>query len=317
MRALGSEISYVKFSTHNRLFRDILRTLLRRPTSDELFIIDISGDRDSIRAASLYSKVFWIDHHLWTPEIRPENVEFILDSTERSATSIVARYFSVNDFSEIADEIDVNEVRNEMAEKLRRVVAAIRNRFYGRALESELLRLARDIAESGVEVVERDDYRKLREEFENYVRRSLKNLTFRVAEKDGKRISVIFPENPVPTFMVLEELKKSVESPIDLIAIIYLNQKGARVEFRTQTEENVLEIARKYGGGGHLKASGANVSAERMSELLKDLGIFGEELSEGSHREDSPEEGENRGESVSENHSEPDAYQRTEKELEE
>ncbi|MDI3502864.1 MAG: hypothetical protein PWR09_989, partial [Archaeoglobi archaeon] len=29
IRASGSEISFVKFSTHNRLFRDILRTLLR------------------------------------------------------------------------------------------------------------------------------------------------------------------------------------------------------------------------------------------------------------------------------------------------
>lgn len=317
MRASGSEISFVKFSTHNRLFRDILRTLLRRPTSDELLIFDISGNRDSIRAASLYSRVLWIDHHVWTPEVHPPNVEFVLDSEQRSATSIVAKYFSVSDFSEIADEIDTNDVRSEKAEKLRRVVAAIRNRFHGKALESELFKLAKNIAESGIEVVEREDYRSLREEFENYVRRSLENLTFRIAEKDGKRISAIFPENPVPTFMVLEELKRRVEEPLDVIAIIYLNQKGARVEFRTQTDKNVLEIAKKYGGGGHLKASGANVSAERMRELLKDLGILGEELSEGSQSCDSPEEGENGGKSISENHSEPDAYERAGEELKE
>jgi len=307
LRACGSEVSMVKFSTHNRLFRDILRTLLRRSTSDELFVFDISGNADSIKAASLYSHVTWIDHHVWSPEIQPENVEFLIDSTEKSATSIVARHFSVFDFTSLADEIDVNDVKSEEGEKLRMLIAAIRHRFHGRMMEERLYNLSRDIAESGIEVIEREDYRALREEFEAHVRRMLEDLTFRVVEKEGKRISVVFPDSPVPTFKVLEELKRRVEGPLDIIAIIYLNNKGARVEFRTQTEENVLEIAKKFGGGGHIKASGANVSSERMQELLRELGILSEDSSEASHRENSPGEGYERSNGVSENHSDPDA----------
>jgi|Deesub1362B_J571_1020462.scaffolds.fasta_scaffold00070_7 oligoribonuclease NrnB/cAMP/cGMP phosphodiesterase (DHH superfamily) len=309
LKACGSEVSLIKFSTHNRLFRDILRTLLRASTSDELFVLDISGNRDAIRAASLYSRVLWIDHHVWSPELQPDNVEFLIDSTQRSATSIVSRYLSVFDFSSLADEIDVNEVRSEEGEKLRRLIAGIRFKFRGNFMERKLSQLSRDIANEGIEVIERDDYRGIREEFERYAVKSLENLTVRVLEKEGKRISVVFPENPVPTFMVLEELKRKSEEPIDIIAIVYLNKNGARVEFRTQTEENVLEIAKKFGGGGHLKASGANVSSERMEELLRDLGILTESSFERSYCEESPEESEKRSKSISENYSEPHAHE--------
>ena len=63
------------------------------------------------------------------------------------------------------------------------------------------------------------------------------------------------------------------------LAYRYINRKVAKEQYRCNKDEiNVAEIASIYGGGGHVKASGApmdnSLKKEVIKLILKDKNMF-------------------------------------------
>ncbi len=244
--------------------RDTICTSVRhRRELGNLYIFDIANENRAIYAAAMYDKVLWIDHHRWDPEISFPHVEVVVDSSARSAADVVAKYFSLETpLVSIANEIDTNSVRTEEAEKLRTVIGALRWKYSGRELTSRLYKLARELTSGDLSFL--DSYGCV-EEYKEWLRevgnRAVESLS--VYRSAGLKIAVVETIESMPVYMLTNLLEEHEEAPFDIILVILRKVvKGkavTKMEFRTQTDINVLKLAKMFGGGGHVKASGATV----------------------------------------------------------
>ena len=79
------------------------------------------------------------------------------------------------------------------------------------------------------------------------------------------------------------------DAPFDVIAVLihkyfrigkdrnnkYKNKRFTKVEFRTHTDRDILELAKLFGGGGHKLASGATImDGLDVEELIKSIGSY-------------------------------------------
>jgi len=260
------------FTTPVQLRDTICYSSLRKKELGELYIFDVAGENRAIYAAAMYDRVTWIDHHNWEPETTLEHVNIVIDRNAKSAAHVVAEYFGITSpLVALADEIDTNSIKSEDAERIRTTIGAIRFRFSGAELSKMLYRLSYDLMSEDLSVLDRyeelvKDYRQFLTELKKRVREEVKY--YRV---NNLKVAVFESTGSLPVYVLTGE----IDDDTDLIAVMIYRTDNARrastkLEFRTNTDLNVLKIARFYGGGGHVKASGATVGdIVTVPELLK------------------------------------------------
>jgi chemotaxis protein histidine kinase CheA len=261
----------------------------------ELHICDLSIHRDTLLGSSIYDQVKWFDHHEYDPDEQfdtdIENIELVIDPTAESAAAIVCKHFKLDDeLGKIADEVDQNNVSSENAKRIREIVGALRLRYSGTKLKKLLFELAKDISED-INAINNDiydqivdDYNKWLEDFSKYTDDNLKLHTI-----NGHKIGILETENAAPVYSINDKLKNHPEGPIDILTVMihkffrigkdrnnkFKNKKYTKLEFRTHTDQDLLDLAKLYGGGGHKFASGATVmEGVDIDELLRSIETF-------------------------------------------
>ncbi len=272
----------VIFTSPAALKDAMCRSMIKRKL-DELYIFDLSGSRETVRIASAWKKVIWLDHHSWKPEDSFDNVEIVIKPYE-SAAKVVAEYFGIEDeIVKIANEIDTNSIVSSEAEYLRNLLGAVKWKFNSsRELNSKLREIAKEIAFHGIyEIQTKENYGKMIQEFNEFIEKALSDVfqKVKIAHVKNKKIAIYESTKFLPVYAITEKLYKHEEAPFDVIAVISYRATRTnvftKIEFRTQTGVNVKKIAEILKGGGHEMAAGATVeelyTGERLIELIKNV----------------------------------------------
>ncbi|MFH7882588.1 MAG: hypothetical protein QW140_02635 [Candidatus Aenigmatarchaeota archaeon] len=281
---LGNTRARVYFSSAFRLIYTLCKTIESDNTLKDLYIFDLSGNEKALRLASVFDKVIWIDHHKWSFEKKPENIELKLDSSSPSASSLIAEYFGVDSpLVKIADEIDVNSAESEEAIFLRDLIASTKWKFSGKLLANKLKNISIALAFSGLDEFEkRHQVAELLSEYRKWVKEIEQNILskVRVFNVNDSKIAIFETFESIPVHTINNKLLEHEEAPFDLIAVIMhkfnVNTKniGTKIELRTQTEKDIFPIAESLGGGGHMKACAATlkefINTEKFVEFLKE-----------------------------------------------
>ncbi len=266
-RHLKTSRTHVVFTSPAALKDALCRNMVKR-NLDELYIFDLSGSRETLRIASAWKKVVWIDHHSWKPEDSFENVEIVLKQAP-SAASLVAEYFGTGEeLKSIANEIDTNSVKSEEAEFLRSLIGAVKWKFSAnpRELNAKLKEIARELAFHGIEKLQSTESSALLiQEFKTFLEPALKEVVekTKITRINGLKVAIYESPKFLPVYAIMEELSKHREAPFDVIAVLSHRAVGnnilTKLELRTQTGYNVLELAKRLNGGGHKVAAGATI----------------------------------------------------------
>lgn len=262
LKKIGGARIRVYFTSPVQLRDTICHSVIQRRDLGELYIFDLAGEHRAIFAAAMYDSVTWIDHHQWISEIELPHVKIIIDPKAKSAAEVAGRYFKIDSkLIDIANQIDTNNVREDMAEKIRMIIGALRWKYYGKELNIKLEKLARELMMEDFSLLE--DYNEMIEGYENWLiqlKEKIRKET-KFFNVKGMKIAIFETIEPVPVYVVSNVLSESEK--VDLIVVlIHKISRGkpvTKMEFRTHTDVDVLKIAKFYGGGGHKKASGASV----------------------------------------------------------
>lgn len=261
-------------------------------TIGQLYICDLALHRDTLLGSTIYDRIKWFDHHEVNPseqyDSEIDNLELILDPTANSATSIICDYFKIDsDFSKLADEIDTNDVKSKPAVRLRDIVGALRLNHSGSKLKRMLFELAQELS-NDMKVIEDKKYDSMIEEYKKWLDDYKKNVTenLQFHEINDLKIGILETENSVPIYSIKDNLKDHPNAPFDIIAVMihnyyrlgkdknnkYKSKRYTKVEFRTQTDKEIIELAKLLNGGGHRYASGATIhDGLEKDELLKTI----------------------------------------------
>jgi oligoribonuclease NrnB/cAMP/cGMP phosphodiesterase (DHH superfamily) len=273
----------IYFTSSSKLRDTICSSIIGNENLDELYIFDIAASEKTLLLSSLYEKAFWIDHHIWSVKNKFQNVKVFLDTNAKSCAEIVSRIFEVESkLVEIANEIDKNEIKSEEAEFLRDLVGAARWKYAGAPLNSKLKVIAKTLSLHGIEGLEQNEkFADLINSFRQDCKKIEKDIEkkIRIFELNEKRIAIYETMKQVPIYLVANKLNEHPKKPFDIIAVImhkmdFLTRKlSTKIELRTQTDQNVYEIAKFFGGGGHKQASGATVgeflTSDKLLEIIK------------------------------------------------
>jgi nanoRNase/pAp phosphatase (c-di-AMP/oligoRNAs hydrolase) len=245
---------------------------------ETLYILDISANKKTVLLSSIFKKSIWIDHHQWEDVEIPKNVEVFVEEAE-SAAKVVAKVLKVESpLIEIANEIDTNNIKSDEARFFRDLVSAIKWK-YGKVQSLKFRQIAKLLAFKGLDELEKDvENAKIIEEHANW----LGSLAPEILEKskefvvDGKKILVFETTKSLPVYFIYEKLKESKN--FDVLCVFYRRVDTKRkipitkIELRSKSED-VVKVARIFGGGGHKLASGVTInrylSVEEFLEKLK------------------------------------------------
>jgi oligoribonuclease NrnB/cAMP/cGMP phosphodiesterase (DHH superfamily) len=258
----------------------------------ELYISDLSLHRDTLLGSNIYDKVKWFDHHEVNPDEQYDseldNVELIIDTSADSATSIICDHFKIEgDFGKIADEVDTNNLKSENAERIRNIIGGFRLKDSGSRLRKALFEFAQELAKD-INIISQETYNQFVEEYTKWIDQ-FKNYTnehLQTSEINGRKIGILETENAAPVFSIYDNLKNHPNGPFDIIAVLihkyyrlgkdknnkFKNKRYTKVEFRTHTDEEIIELSKLLGGGGHKYASGATIhDGLEKGELIKTI----------------------------------------------
>ncbi len=267
------------FTTPVQLRDMICQSVRGKRSMGELYIFDLAGENKAIYAAAIYDKVIWIDHHQWEPQHVPEHVKVVIDKNAKSAAHVVADFFELSSpLVELADQIDTNAVKDELAEKIRETVGALRYAYYGRELNEKFKKLAYELATEELGVL--DNYSDLRKDYGVWIEKLKEEAKQKIKyyTVENIKVAVFEATEHIPVYLISNELPDDVDI---FTVIIHMPPKERRrtpitkLEFRTRTDKNVLKIAEFYGGGGHRQASGASVrDIITVPELLNTIQLI-------------------------------------------
>lgn len=249
----------------------------------KILITDISVNRQT--AARLndlaYKKIILLDHHETAMELNNYTWAYVntyhgnrltcgaelalekLPFPEGSRDSVVKFYGEIVEYTRKYDtwEWAKEEVDYPIAKQLNDLL-----HLYGRD------KFVEEIMFCGLEFLDNhsDILHTLKQKDDRYI--ATKISTFEVREIDGLKVAIVFAETLQS--QIGNELAKAHDE-IDLVAIISF---GKSISFRAVKENvNVGEFAKKFGGGGHRKASGCEIKAENIGktiDLLLDIHGF-------------------------------------------
>ena len=268
---------YIYFASPNSL-RDVICYSVLKKKLSEVYILDLSANRESLIASSIYPRAIWIDHHVWNLDLGgkiPENVTIVIDENAESTAKVISKYLGIDcNLVEIANQIDRNNVESQEAEFFRNLIGGIRA-FYKDVMAEKLRKLVFDLATKDFrEIMENEENKKIVEDYQNLLKgldnEIEKNL--KIFEINNKRIAIYQSINDFPVYYLTNKLKNHEKAPFNYIIVMMYKKFGnklvTKIEFRTHTNENVLDIAKYLGGGGHRVASGATIEGYITHEQL-------------------------------------------------
>ncbi len=266
LKAKNLSREHMYFTSPAALKDALCRAMLKRELKD-LFIFDLSGSRQTLRIVSAWERATWIDHHAWRPEERFENVEVVIKQYP-SAAQVVAEYFGIeSELVSVANEIDTNSAKSDEAIFLRDLIGAIRWRYFRdkKVLAAKLRALSSFLACRDFSELCNEENVKLVEEYRTYLEKSVQTILERVkiANLNGCKVAVCELTKFFPIYYITNNLLAHEEAPFDVIGILVHRVSGngitTKVELRSHTGKNVLEIAKELRGGGHPSAAGATL----------------------------------------------------------
>ncbi len=263
----------VYYSSPPFLRDTICKSLLGR-RADEIYIADLSPNREAMAASSVYSRAYWFDHHTIEPIKAPENVSLYLNSSAESAAKVVAEYFKFEDeLVDIANQIDRNSVESLEAEQLRCLVGYLKKYTQGIDFALKMRSLAISLAEKGLEkILSQQENLEAIGKYQNYLQELSKNIEEKTEIYDvmGKKVAIYVTDEFNPVYFITNQLKEHNKAPFDyIVVVVHRKQKSlTKLEFRTHTGEDVLSLARFFGGGGHKVASGATVAGNTTQKEI-------------------------------------------------
>ena len=209
-----------------------------------------------------------IDHHITHDEFADVT---ILDENAASCGEVIYRLIK-------ALNVEINP---DIADNLYMAIAADTGGFKYPAVTSETLKVAAELIEKGANFVE--IHRNL---FDIHTLEFLK-LTKIAIDKiqlycDGKvAVMSLDGKDFKKAGLSEQEADRIVDLPRNIAGVevsVYIRQRkgvNTKVSLRSNCDVNVAEIARKFGGGGHIRAAGfetrkkAEVIAREVLELLR------------------------------------------------
>lgn len=273
----------IHFTSSARLRDTLCYSIVGKRELKQLYIFDIAANEKNLKLASLFENVLWIDHHIWDVENNFYNVKVFVDSKALSCAQLVSKYFGVeSELVDIANQIDRNEIKSEEAKFFRDFIAAIRWKFRGKILSSKFRSIARNLSLYGIEKFERDEkvsliineYYKEVEKIEKEIEKRVK-----IFETNKKRVAIYESMEEAPIYLISNKLLEHEKAPFDVIAVLshrmnFITKNiSTKIELRTHTNQNVYEIAKFFGGGGHKVASGATIkrflTSDKLLEIIK------------------------------------------------
>jgi len=263
------------FSSPSRLFSTIAASIDETDEENELlYVFDITGTRETLIASLVFDKAVWVDHHVWEgADVVHDRLEVRTDPESPSAAQLVAKHFGITSgFETVAEEIDLGKIVSVEAKRLRDLVDAYKGREDWEATSKALQELGRKLAANGVTEVMKEEHNQLLEEYGAYAKKiEDRAMELLKIEKVGElKVAVVDTNEGLPVFLVNRRLMEHPEAPFDVIMVVNRAPHGTRCEFRTHKDYDVLKLARWLGGGGHHKASGAQVEKRiTIEELLK------------------------------------------------
>ncbi len=261
----------ILFSSANLIKKLLCKIIAFNEDLENLYVADISVNEKILKLASLFSKVYWFDHHISNINSNFENVELIIDINKKSCSRLVAEYFNFfSEWIEIADKIDCNNCTDQLSKDIRDYFYAIK--YYYKSFSSVIYsKISKNLINlSPIEFLKKENVKETIEKYRNEMKELMKTLESKVkiVNINGYNVAIANLENFIPTSYVYNSL-----SNIDLLIAVYTKEKP-KIEFRSN-KINVFELAKEFGGGGHKNASGATLSSyisiEEIEEKIKEL----------------------------------------------
>jgi nanoRNase/pAp phosphatase (c-di-AMP/oligoRNAs hydrolase) len=266
------------FTSATKLKDTICSSIMRNENLKEIYIFDIAANEKTLLLSSIYEKAVWIDHHVWQLENKFQNVQIFVDRNAKSCAEIVSKIFEIeSQLVDLANQIDRNMVESEEAEFLRDLIGAVRWKYAGSFLNSKLINIAKTLATSGIEKFERDEkLAELMNSFKAAIEKIGRDMEkkMKIFDVNGKKVAIYETMDQVPIYFVVNKLHEHEQAPFDVIAVImhklnFLSKSlVTKIELRTQTQQDVYEIAKFFGGGGHKQAAGATINEFLTSDKL-------------------------------------------------
>jgi len=212
-----------------------------------------------------YSKLVFIDHHRNDPDIPFDLAYQVKDSS--SCAEIIA---------ELLLEWDIN-INKESARALYMGIIGDTGRFMYPSTSARTLRIASLLVERGVDIAsvhnnmytESRKSKQIKNEFFNLVKYSKNNVAYRknnIAFLDKHDLTTYYASRGLVNQMAgMDEVEIWVNFTIDR------DTSNIMCELRSRSIP-VLDVAKKYGGGGHLRACGCTLKNWEETDLvIKDL----------------------------------------------
>ncbi len=265
----------IYFSSPTYIRDTIARSIMGSWDPSKLYILDITGDKLSLRVASVYYEAIWIDHHIWSEMDNYPNVKVYV-SPEKSAAQVLANVYKISDpMVDAANHIDQNRVENDFEKDLRDLISAVRNakdfdytRFFENIIYAEDSEKIKDIIKENYNLIE--SFRKEMDEIKNELSGRINKLKIK-----DKRVIFVEPHRDIPVYKI-EEMFDGDEWDILVVKYTKMNKYSfiTKIEFRSR-EEDVQRIAKFFNGGGHKNASGATINGLLTKiELVNALNLF-------------------------------------------
>ncbi|MBU1144515.1 MAG: bifunctional oligoribonuclease/PAP phosphatase NrnA [Firmicutes bacterium] len=212
-----------------------------------------------------------IDHHQNDPDIKYDY--YIRDTSASSTAEMVVKFLQINN-------IPINK---EAAKPLFMGIVGDTGRFMHNNVKPSTFRAAADLLETGLDIqaiynsmyVESLKMKKIKADFSNSFLITKNKVAYRKNDKNFLEQYNI-DSNTISRGLV-NQMAGIDEIPVWVNFTFDTATNNILCEFRSR-ELPVLEVAKKYGGGGHLMACGCSVSTwEETDEIINDLDKLVEE----------------------------------------
>ncbi|MEM4571119.1 MAG: DHHA1 domain-containing protein [Nanopusillaceae archaeon] len=259
----------VYFSGPRTINKTLAKLIFEGKNDEDLYITDIALNQEGIFLSSCFKKAFWIDHHHSNDFEKTSRINlYILN--EKSAARVVSKFLNLEDsLVEIADNIDSNNIEKEIERDFRDLISAIR--FYNpKTYPIFFISIAKELylGEKIEKIIEKRA--KVLKRFRNFLKEKEDKiiLSSKIYNFNNAKVLIVDLDDNIPSFTILDILKKRIKENLDYVIILYEN----RGEVRTTTGKKVIDLAKYLGGGGHIYAAGFQFdNKERVIEKIKEF----------------------------------------------
>ena len=263
----------VRLSTINALAKNLYvflnKHLVKEPHS-HLIVLDLNPLKDSyelienaLEVAIDYGiRVQWIDHHSWNnhivEELKALGVDILLDKDKVTA-EIIARSFNLNDryskdLVELARDDDLFLNRYKYTIYWRRILRWFDWDIRYRALHSFI---AGDIWPEWA----RGLYGQIHEHYRKLMEKALTNTI--IKDYGAFRIAISYSIDQRLHAGEIQDMLIKNDIRADIYIVVYPNAISLR-----SNVVDVSDIARRFGGGGHPKASGIPLNSPSPDKII-------------------------------------------------